>query len=183
MYSEQELIQACIRQERPAQRQLYERFASKLFATTMRYMKNRSDAEDVLQDSFIKIYQKIDSFRFDCPLEAWLRKIVVNTALKQLQSQPNYMQHTDNQLISDEIEQDEFTLSGFEFEQLMEIVQSLPDGCRTIFNLYVIEGYQHNEIAAMLGVTEGTSKSQYSRARNLLQVKLKAIGISSKAMK
>ena len=73
MYSEQELIQACIRQERSAQRQLYERFASKLFVTAMRYMKNRSDAEDVLQDSFIKIYLKIDSFRFDCPIEAWLR--------------------------------------------------------------------------------------------------------------
>jgi RNA polymerase sigma-70 factor (ECF subfamily) len=93
------------------------------------------------------------------------------------------MEHTDSQLISDEVEQDEFTLSGFEFEQLMEIVQSLPDGCRTIFNLYAIEGYQHNEIANMLGVTEGTSKSQYSRARTLLQVKLKAMGISPKAIK
>jgi len=183
MYSEQELIKACIRQERSAQRQLYERFASKLFATALRYMKNRSDAEDVLQDSFIKIYQKINSFRSDCPIEAWLRKIVVNTALKHLQSQPNYMQHTDSQLICDEVELDEFTLSNFEFKQLMEIVQSLPDGCRTIFNLHAIEGYQHNEIAAMLSVAEGTSKSQYSRARNLLQAKLKAMGISLKAMK
>jgi RNA polymerase sigma-70 factor (ECF subfamily) len=93
------------------------------------------------------------------------------------------MLHTDSELISDEVEQDEFTLSGFEFDQLMEIVQSLPDGCRTIFNLYAIEGFQHNEIAAMLGVAEGTSKSQYSRARNLLQVKLKAIGKSPTAMK
>ena len=93
------------------------------------------------------------------------------------------MQHTDSQLISDEVGQDEFTLSGFEFKQLMEIVQSLPDGCRTIFNLYAIEGYQHNEIAAMLDISEGTSKSQYSRARYLLQVKLKAMGISPKAMK
>jgi RNA polymerase sigma factor (sigma-70 family) len=180
MYSEQELIQACIRQERPAQRQLYERFASKLFATAMRYMKNKSDAEDILQDSFIKIYQKIDTFRFDCPLEAWLRKIVVNTALKSLQGQPNYMQHTDSQLISDYIEDSEFTLSGFEFEQLMAVVQSLPDGCRTVFNLYAIEGYQHNEIATMLNVSEGTSKSQYSRARALLQQKLKVMGIMPK---
>jgi RNA polymerase sigma-70 factor (ECF subfamily) len=93
------------------------------------------------------------------------------------------MQHTDIQLISDEVGQDDFTLSGFEFKQLMDIVQSLPDGCRTIFNLYAIEGYQHNEIAAMLGVTEGTSKSQYSRAKTLLQVKLKAMGISPKVMK
>jgi RNA polymerase sigma-70 factor (ECF subfamily) len=181
MYSEQELIQACIRQERFAQRQLYERFASKLFVTAMRYMKNRSDAEDVLQDSFIKIYQKLPNFRFDCPLEAWLRKVVVNTALKQLQSQPNYMQHTDSELVTDDVEQEEFTLSGFQFEQLMEIVQSLPEGCRMVFNLYAIEGYQHNEIAALLGVSEGTSKSQYSRARILLQQKLKAMGIMPKA--
>lgn len=180
MYSEQELIQACIRQERPAQRQLYERFASKLFVTAMRYMKNKSDAEDVLQDSFIKIYQKIDTFRFDCPVDAWLRRIVVNTALKALQGQPNYMQHTDSQLVSDNIEDNEFTLSGFEFEQLMAVVQSLPDGCRTVFNLYAIEGYQHNEIAEMLGVSEGTSKSQYSRARVLLQQKLKGMGIVPK---
>ena len=173
MYSEQELVQACIRQERLAQRQLYTQFASKLLVTAMRYMKNKADAEDVLQDSFIKIYQKLNAFRFDCPLEAWLRKIVVNTALKALQNQPNWMQHTDSQLISNEIEQEDFTLSGFQFEQLMEIVQSLPDGCRTVFNLYAIEGYQHNEIAEMLGVSEGTSKSQYSRARTLLQAKLK----------
>jgi RNA polymerase sigma-70 factor (ECF subfamily) len=92
------------------------------------------------------------------------------------------MQHTDSQLICDEVEQDEFTLSNFELKQLMEIVHSLPDGCRTIFNLHAIEGYQHNEIAAMLSVAEGTSKSQYSRARNLLQAKLKAMGISPKAM-
>ena len=177
MYSEQELVQACIRQERLAQRQLYTQFASKLFVTAMRYMKNKADAEDVLQDSFIKIYQKLNAFRFDCPLEAWLRKIVVNTALKALQNQPNWTQHTDSQLISNEIEQEDFTLSGFQFDQLMEIVQSLPDGCRTIFNLYAIEGYQHNEIAEMLGVSEGTSKSQYSRAKILLQAKLKKIDV------
>ncbi len=177
MHSEQELVQACIRQERLAQRQLYTQFAGKLLATAMRYMKNKTDAEDVLQDSFIKIYQKLTAFRFDCPLEAWLRKIVVNTALKALQNQPNWTQHTDSQLVSDKIEQEEFTLSGFEFEQLMEIVQSLPDGCRTVFNLYAIEGYQHNEIAELLGVSVGTSKSQFSRARVLLQAKLKNRGI------
>ena len=178
MHREQELVQACIRQERLAQRQLYELFASKLLVTAMRYMKNKADAEDVLQDSFIKIYQKLPTFRFDCPLEAWLRKIVVNTALKQLQNQPNWMQHTDAQLVSDEVEQQDITLSNFQFDQLMEIVQTLPDGCRTIFNLYAIEGYQHNEIAEMLGVSEGPSKSQYSRARSLLQSKLSGREVS-----
>jgi len=135
-------------------------------------MKNKADAEDVLQDSFIKIYQKLPTFRFDCPLEAWLRKIVVNTALKELQNQPNWMQHTDSELVSDSVEDKDFTLSNFQFAQLMEMVNSLPDGCRTIFNLYAVEGYQHNEIAELLGISEGTSKSQYSRARTLLQQKL-----------
>jgi len=172
MHREQELVQACIRQERLSQRRLYELFAGKLFVTAMRYMKNKADAEDVLQDAFIKIYQKLPTFRFDCPLEAWLRKIVVNTALKQLQNEPNWMQHTDSELVSDTLEQGDLTLSNFQFDQLMEIVHSLPDGCRTIFNLYAIEGYQHNEIAEMLSISEGTSKSQYSRARSLLQSKL-----------
>lgn len=172
MHREYDLVQACIKQERIAQRKLYELFAGKLLVTSMRYMKNKADAEDVLQDAFIKIYQKLPTFRFDCPLEAWLRKIVVNTALKELQNQPNWMQHTDSETVSDSLEDADFTLSNFQFEQLMEMVNSLPDGCRTIFNLYAVEGYQHNEIAELLGISEGTSKSQYSRARTLLQQKL-----------
>ncbi|MCU0325061.1 MAG: RNA polymerase sigma factor [Spirosomaceae bacterium] len=172
MYKERELVEACIRQERNAQRQLYELYASKLLVTAMRYMKNRDDAEDVLQDSFIKIFKHLDSFRFDCPLDAWLRRIVVNTALKQLKKQAEFMQQIDSQLVADEVEQSELTISGFQFEQLMAMVASLPDGCRTVFNLYAIEGYQHNEIAELLGISEGTSKSQYSRAKSLLQAKI-----------
>ena len=96
MSRDEALVQACIRQERVAQRQLYELFASKLFAAALRYTKNRADAEDVLQDSFIKIYEKIKDFRFESPLEAWLRRIVVNTALKHLRNQPNWSLHIDN---------------------------------------------------------------------------------------
>lgn len=176
MHSEQELVQACIRQERLAQRQFYTQYAGKLLVTAMRYMKNKTDAEDVLQDSFIKIFNKIKDFRFDSPIEPWLKRIVVNTALKQLQNQPDWTKHTDSQSVSDEIVQEEFIFSGFQFDQLMALVQGLPDRCRTVFNLYAIEGYQHNEIAEMLGVTEGTSKSQYSRAKILLQAKLKNEG-------
>lgn len=179
MNREQELVQACVRQDRLAQRRLYELFASKLMVTAMRYMKNRADAEDVLQDSFIKIFQNIQSFRFDCPLDAWLRRIVINTALKALKSQPDWNQHIDSQLVSDEIEQEDFTISGMQYEQLLEAVRSLPEGCRAVFNLYAIEGYQHNEISELLGISEGTSKSQYSRAKMLLQMKLKGYQLSS----
>ncbi len=89
-----------------------------------------------------------------------------------MQNQPNWMQHTDSELVSDSVEDKDFTLANFQFAQLMEMVNSLPDGCRTIFNLYAVEGYQHNEIGELLGISEGTSKSQYSRARTLLQQKL-----------
>jgi RNA polymerase sigma factor (sigma-70 family) len=173
MYSEKDLITACIRQDRLAQRQLYSQYAGTLFITALRYMKNKADAEDVLQDSFIKIFEHINTFRFDCPLEAWLRKVVVRTALKQIENQPIWIQSADNQAIMNESEQEEFTLSGFQFDQLLGMVQSLPDGCRKVFNLFAIEGYHHDEIAAMVGITEGTSKSQYSRARVLLQNKLR----------
>jgi RNA polymerase sigma factor (sigma-70 family) len=172
MYRERDLIDACIRQERLAQKQLYEQFSGKMLVTAMRYMRSRADAEDVLQDSFIKVFKHIGSFRFDCPLDAWIRRIVVNTALKQLRTQPDFSQQIDSDLVSDKIEQSELTLSGFQFEQLMAMVNSLPDGCRAVFNLFAIEGYQHSEIAEMLGISEGTSKSQYFRAKNLLQAKV-----------
>lgn len=172
MYRERDLVEACIRQERLAQRQLYEQFSGKMFVTAMRYMRTRADAQDVLQDAFIKVFKHIGSFRFDCPLEAWIRRIVVNTALKQLQTQPDFTKQIDSDLVSDVVEESELTLSGFQFEQLMAMVNSLPDGCRAVFNLFAIEGYQHNEIAEMLGISEGTSKSQYFRAKTLLQAKI-----------
>ena len=166
------LIQACIRQERAAQHQLYKLFASKLYVTAMRYMKNRDDAQDVLQDSFIKIYKHLDSFRFDCPFEAWMRKVVSNTALKALQKKSNLTQSlndSDGEFIADTHTN---TLAGIVFEDLLAMIHALPEGCRLIFNLYAMEGYQHNEIAEMLGITEGTSKSQYARAKMLLQQKI-----------
>lgn len=169
MSNERALIEACIRQDRVAQRKLYEQFAGKLNVVAMRYVKNREDAQDVLQDSFIKIFKHLDSFRFDCPFEAWLRRIVANTALKHLRDRPDYTNHVDAELASDEVEAADLTLSGFQFEQLLGMIQKLPEGCRTIFNLFAIEGYQHNEIAELLGVSAGTSKSQFSRARILLQ--------------
>jgi RNA polymerase sigma factor (sigma-70 family) len=179
MNREQELIQACVHHDRLAQRKLYELYAGTLMVTAMRYMKNKSDAEDVLQDSFIKIFQNIQNFRFDCPLDAWLRRIVINTALKAWKTQPDWTQHVDTQSVSDEIGGENFTISGIQYEQLLEAVRSLPDGCRAVFNLYAIEGYQHNEISELLNISEGTSKSQYSRAKMLLQMKLKGYQLST----
>jgi RNA polymerase sigma factor (sigma-70 family) len=172
MYRERELVQACIKHDRTAQRQLYEQYSSKFFAAVLRYVKNRADAEDVLQDAFIKIYEKIDTFKFESPLEPWLRTIVINTALKHLRTQPDWKVHTDSELIADDVAGQDFTISGFQYEELLGMVQSLPEACRAVFNLHAIEGYQHNEIAELLGIAEGTSKSQFFRGKALLQAKI-----------
>ena len=171
-FNEQELVIGCKDRNRVAQKQLYDVFGGKLFAICLRYTKNRSDAEDVLQDAFVKIYENIDSFRNDSPLEYWLRSIAVNTALNHLRQQKHWKDLDDIETYENGIADKEVTLGDFQMQQLMGLIQELPPGCQVIFNLYAIEGYQHNEIAQKLGISEGTSKSQYSRARGILQQKL-----------
>lgn len=173
MSNDQQIVEACIRQERVAQRKLYEQFSGKLFGVAMRYMKDREEAQDVLQDAFVKIFRKIDTFRFDCPQEAWMRKIVVNTALKVLQknAQMKWVD-IDGQYDLEDQNQQNLGLENMKMDTLLGMVNELPEGSRMVFNLYAIEGYKHHEIAEMLGINEGTSKSQYSRAKNLLSEKI-----------
>lgn len=163
-----ELIQACLRGERSAQKQLYDKFAGKLYAVALRYMKTKEEAEDVLQEAFIKIYKKLGSFRADCPLEVWLKRVVINTSITALNKRKvnydiNDFAISDGQNVS---------LASLGFKDLMQLINALPDGCKTIFNLFAIEGYKHNEIAEMLGISEGTSKSQMARARAILMEKI-----------
>lgn len=170
---EKQIIEACLDNDRAAQKQLYEMFSGKLFVVALRYMHDREKAKDVLQDAFVKIFRHLDSFRFDSPLEAWLRKIVVNTALKALKKAGNLTQSLEGDfMIEEEFHYDNKGQENLSYQQLLEVIGKLPEGCRTIFNLYAIEGYKHHEIAKMLGISEGTSKSQYSRAKSLLQEKL-----------
>jgi RNA polymerase sigma factor (sigma-70 family) len=171
-FNEKELVIGCQQRNRVAQKQLYDVFGGKLFAICLRYTKNRIDAEDVLQDAFIKIYENIGTFRNDSPLEYWLRSIAVNTALNHLRQNKYLKQLDDIDTHENGIAGKDLTLADFQWQQLLEFIKELPVGCQTIFNLYAIEGYQHNEIAQKLGISEGTSKSQYSRARMLLQEKL-----------
>ena len=158
------------------QRQLYEQYAGKLFVVSKRYTKDAIGAEDVLQDAFVKIYRYIDQFRFDCPLEAWLKRIVINTALKYIRTQQPWDQATDIDEIAPLLSQDDQSLPTLNYQYLLALVQELPPRCRTVFNLFAIEGYSHPEIGEMLAISEGTSKSQYSRARALLQNKLQLDG-------
>ena len=172
MLDDYALVEGCRRQDRSIQRQLYERFAGKLFVVCKRYTKDVEDAEDVLQDAFVKIFQHISSFRFECPLEAWLKRVVINTALKQIRQQKPWEQTVDVADLAPMLGQADESLPSLNYQFLLQLIQELPPGCRTVFNLYAIEGYNHLEIADLLTISEGTSKSQYARARQLLQQKL-----------
>lgn len=154
------------------QRLLYERYAGKLFVVCKRYCKDPDEAEDVLQDTFVKAFRNLDTFRFECPLEAWLKRIAINTALKQIRKQKPWEHTADVQELAPVLPQADESLPTLNYQYLLQLIQELPPGCRTVFNLYAIEGYNHPEIAQMLDISEGTSKSQFFRARTLLQQKL-----------
>jgi RNA polymerase sigma factor (sigma-70 family) len=166
---EKQLIEACKQGKPSAQKTLYGRFAGEMLVVCMRYCKSKEEAEDILQESFIKIFQSIKDFREDSRLYFWVKRVVVNTALNSYRKNKNQMflmaDDVDNYDQSDE----GYSISNIHWKDLMLMIQKLPAGCQTIFNLYAIEGYNHKEIGELLGVSEGTSKSQYSRARQLMQ--------------
>ncbi len=170
MRSEEELIEGCRKADRSCQKALYERYCRKMMAVCMRYARTTAEAEDILQEGFIKVFNGIKTFRGESKLETWITRIMVNTALNQQRRKMYLYPMVDAEDI-DLPEQDE-SFSGLNFSQLLEMVRSLPHGCQVIFNLFAIEGFNHKEIAETLGISEGTSKSQYARARMLLQEKL-----------
>lgn len=173
MSDDKDLISGCIQNNRTKQNELYKKYSRKMFVVCLRYSKGRLEAEDILQESFIKVFDCIKDFRADCPLEAWIKRIVVNTALNHNRSKLYLYPAVDVQTMDESLPDEEFTLAGFHFQELLEMIQSLAPRYQIVFNLYAIEGYQHNEIAQMLGISEGTSKSQYSSARQQLQNILK----------
>jgi RNA polymerase sigma factor (sigma-70 family) len=169
MRSEKELLEGCLNHERIAQRQLYEQLAGKMYVVCLRYAQTTAEAEDILQEAFIKVFEKIHTFRQECPLSAWVKRIVVNTALNHVRSRPPVQEQVETDAVEDSLEDEHSSLASLQLQELLELIKQLPSGCQTIFNLYAIEGYQHNEIAQLLGISEGTSKSQYSRAKMLLR--------------
>lgn len=155
---------------RQAQYELYQRFSYMMNGICLRYGSNQVEAEDILQDSFVKAFKNLDRYKSDGPLGAWMRKITVNTALEQYRknkSLKNYGIMLDVNETSIVIE--DGAIETLELEDLLEKIQALPNGFRTVFNLYAVEGYNHKEIGELLNISEGTSKSQYSRARLLLR--------------
>ena len=169
METEAQLIQACLRNDRNAQRKLYNAYAGRMLVVCVRYVQNQAEAEDILQEAFIKIFQNLDKFRAESTLGAWIKRIVVNTAINQIRSQQHFQNMDDVQEYEDQVSDNQSGIEGIQFQELIGMIQKLPKGCRAVFNLFAIEGYKHHEIAEMLNITEGTSKSQYSRARVILQ--------------
>ncbi len=170
MLTEQELIEGCRKGERTAQRALYDRFCRKMTVLCLRYSKTTAEAEDILQEGFVKVFNAIKDFRQESKLETWITRIMVNTALNVQRKKLYLYPMVDVQEI--ELPENEISISGINFQQLLEMIQSLPQGCQIVFNLFAIEGYSHKEIAEQLGISEGTSKSQFARAKSLLQQKL-----------
>jgi RNA polymerase sigma factor (sigma-70 family) len=173
-YDEAELITGCIRQEKRFQESLYKLYAAKMFTVCLRYANNSHYAEDILQEGFIKVFINISKFRGEGSFEGWIRRIMVNTAVEFIRKTTSYLKEIEIEKVvnySDDFD----VVNKLCADDLMKIIQSLPGGYRTIFNLYVIEGYAHKEISDMLGINEGTSKSQLARARYLLQHKIKEV--------
>ncbi len=168
--SEEKLIKQCRKGDSKAQRELFNCFSSQMLSVGLRYLRSQEDAEEVLSNTFIKVFNKIDQFKGDGPLGGWVRRIMVNESL-------NFLKHKRNLFL--EVEEENH--SAFSHQKLQEdinaehlllMIAELPLGYRTVFNLYAIEGYNHKEIGDMLGISENTSKSQLSKARKNLQKKL-----------
>ncbi len=165
---EQRLVKECLRERPEAQKELYQFFASSMLGVCFRYTKSVTDAEDVLQEGFVKVFRNLHQFKFEGPLGAWIRKIMVRTALNYLKRNRNYSSElvfADDQLHAVTDENPEVTMNA---KDIATLIRQLPTGYQTIFNLYAVEGYSHGEIGQMLGIHEGTSRSQYARARALL---------------
>jgi len=178
--TEAEIINGCKAGKRELQKALYERFSGKMFAVCLRYAKKREEAEDYLQEGFIKVFRNMNQYSGAGSFEGWIRRIMVNTALEHLRKKKMDFGTFDIERVEDNHADDNSATSRIEVKDLLAVIQQLPTGYQTIFNLYAIEGYQHNEIAVMLGISEGTSKSQLARARALLQEKLKDYSLSIK---
>jgi RNA polymerase sigma-70 factor (ECF subfamily) len=169
---ETNLIKNCIEGDRQAQSALYAMFAPKMFVVCLRYSKNREEAEEVLQEGFLKVFQFLHQFRDEGSLEGWVRKIMVNCALQRLRSNSrlapvlNIESYNEQFVLQSNIE------SNISSKELLQMVMLLPPAYKMVFNLYVFDGYKHREIAEMLGISEGTSKSNLSDARTFLQKQL-----------
>ncbi|MEM6830233.1 MAG: sigma-70 family RNA polymerase sigma factor [Bacteroidota bacterium] len=169
--SDKKLIKGCQKGKREYQEALYTKYSDGMYVIALRYSKMQQEAEDILQEAFLKVFNNIKNFREDSSLAYWIKRIVVNTALNHQRSKLYLYPMVD---VNDLTERtaDETVMDEISYDELLMLVKELPTGCQVIFNLFAIEGYKHHEIAKMLEISEGTSKSQYSRAKAILIEKI-----------
>lgn len=177
---EEALIQGCMDGREDARKALFQQYGPKMLGICSRYCRNIEDARDALQDGFVKIYTQIGKFSRQSRLETWMTRIMINTAIDQFKSGLRYQLEEEHHFVKEETEDslmDKEVLITADAGYLLKFLLALPEGYRTIFNLYAIEGFTHREIAEILGISEGTSKSQYARAKAHLQNMLITAGI------
>mgnify|MGYP002619815920 CR=1 FL=1 len=167
--NEAELIKGCVSGNPRAQKQLYDTFSGKMMGVCLRYCKSEEIAEDALQEGFIKVFSKLNEFKMEGSFEGWIRRIMVNTSLDILRKDKKHAFHSEIEEVAFLLPDNETITGELATKDLLKILNTLPDGYRIVFNMFAIEGFSHKEIAAHLGVTENTSKSQYSRARGYLR--------------
>jgi len=174
---DKKIIEGCINGNRHAQNKLYNRYAASMLGLCMRYAKSKEEAEDILQEGFIKVFLNIERFRAEGSFEGWMKRIMINTAITHNKQNLKHQYQTDiNEIeeihVVDEGLQDDVSMVKIPRAKLMSIIQSLPEGYKMVFNLYVFEQFTHKEIAEMLEISINTSKSQLSKARRLLTTKI-----------
>ena len=174
--SDTDLVEACLKNKRQAQKELYLRFSYLMKGVCLRYTKSEDDAEDLLQESFIKVFKNLDSYNDQGTLGGWIRVITVNTAIEHYRKQKSIEKHHGEFKLINQDESFDEILETIDLNYLMGKIQLLSEGYRIVFNLYAIEGFNHREIAEKLSISEGTSKSQFARAKKHLQDMLKEDG-------
>lgn len=173
--NEKQLIESCRKGDRIGQKELYNRFARKMMGVCYRYVNDKETASDLLQDGFVKVFSSLDSYSGTGSFEGWIRKIFVNTALEFLRKMDVLRDATDLDNTAELVQPDSSVISSMTADELMQLVHELPPGFRTVFNLFAIEGYSHKEIAELMNITESTSRSQFTRARQMLQKRVNAL--------
>ena len=168
-----QLIEKCQKKDAKAQAELYKIFAPKLYGVCLKYCSNKSIADDLFQDAFITIFNKINQFKHKGSFEGWAKRITINTVLQHFKKQKFHQEINDN-LITDENEEFEIEDENLNLNYLLELIKELPNQYRLVFNLYVLDGYSHSEISEALNISTGTSKSNLSRAKQLLRKRIES---------
>lgn len=168
--TDEQLVKKCLENDTLAHKQLFDFYSKRMMGVCLRYSKDIEEAQEVLQIGFIKVFEKISLYNGKGSLEGWIRKVIINTALDYIRKNKKFLENVEMDKVDYQLEND--VVSGYEalkLQDLLQIIQAMPTGFRTVFNLFAIEGYSHKEIADRLNISVSTSKSQYSRARAYLQ--------------